>query len=202
MLMKHTILISLAATGMALVSCNDDLVPANPGLQAVEIQATSYKLLGGQGYIALLKENGTPEDAIYVLHTNSRQAFSRNLEVLSIAETADGIDVRLDNGGGIRFSVDALSGASFTGYGLSTASGEGYYSSFYGSGKPLADPDVADIRCNCVENTNSNSGNCDAGGKGSTECNIEHGGTIVGNGISFKCSVKCSDGYYACCKSI
>lgn len=43
------------------------------------------------------------------------------------------------------------------------------------------------------------SGPCISGGLGTEECSIGAGIEILGYGTSFQCSVKCRDGFYACC---
>ena len=40
---------------------------------------------------------------------------------------------------------------------------------------------------------------CHNGGPGSISCSIEGGINVAGYGVSAKCSVSCSSGYYACC---
>ncbi|MCC7504036.1 MAG: hypothetical protein IT259_01995 [Saprospiraceae bacterium] len=61
-------------------------------------------------------------------------------------------------------------------------------------------PPVAEIvKCDCIEENTPDQGNCDAGGQGASECSYSEsagGGSVS---VSASCTVKCGNGYYACC---
>lgn len=159
-----------------------------------------YQIIGGDGYVVLLKTLSNDQDDIFILFTNTFHQFGVSIDVKSINETANGLEISLKNGNVLRWTVGPDMGATYSGYGLSKVSGNYYHPFFYGVDGPLQDPDVSEVSCKCRANTEKPS--CDHGGKGSTECSIEHGGTLVGSGIQMKCAVKCEPGYYACCKNI
>ncbi len=197
--MKHTYAFLSFVIWSALSSCNkdQDIAPKAPSL-APSI-STSYQLIGGQGYVVFLKTEGDTADPIFVLRTDSLYAFNNDLSVREISESNEGIHALLEDGSTLQLSLDMSSKARFKGFALSTVSGEYYYTRFYSNGRPNSNPDVGIVKCQCFENTVSRS--CDAGGKGATDCSIEHSGSIAGTGVNFKCNVKCGSGYFACCRN-
>ncbi len=197
--MKHTYAFFSLALFAALISCNKDpetFTKTGPELTSV---ATSFHLIGGKGYVILIKTSGHASDPIYVLRTDSSYAFDRTISVIGVSESDKGIDILQEDGTHVQLGVGSSSEGKFNGYGLSTVSGEYHYLNFYRDGRPVVDPDVDIVKCQCIENSVSRA--CDAGGRGATDCSIEHSGSIAGTGVNFKCNVKCGTGYFACCRN-
>lgn len=198
--MKNIRLILLLAALCPIFSCDTEREITKTDGLSTRSGLLDYKMIAGNGYVVLLKSIGSSSDPIFVLFTQTQQNLQQNLQVQSIREVFNGLIIELGSGNAIRWSVGPDSTANYSGYGLTKVSGTQVYPLFYGNGGPLPDPDVAEVSCKCK--VNNDKSNCDHGGKGSTECSIEHGGTLVGSGIQMKCTVKCEIGYYACCKNI
>ncbi|MBK9109856.1 MAG: hypothetical protein IPM92_16160 [Saprospiraceae bacterium] len=198
--MKFIKLILLMATLCPILSCDSEREFAKTDSLMTRSESMDYHMIGGNGYVVLLKSQGTSSEAIFVLYTQSKHLFQQNLKLHAVREVFNGLIIELVSGKTIRWSVGPDVTAHYSGYGLTKVSGPEVYPFFYGNGGPLSDPDVEEVSCKCKANTDKS--NCDHGGKGSTECTIEHGGTLVGSGIQMKCGVKCETGYYACCKNL
>ncbi|MBK8954012.1 MAG: hypothetical protein IPM34_00440 [Saprospiraceae bacterium] len=197
--MKHThFLISMFI--FCLISCDQDRELLKENNLSIRNNTTSYQITGIPGYQILLKTKGNAQDEIYILSTNSVRDFQQHIEVRQLRELDSGLEIELDSGDKIRWMLGNDPVANVTGYSLAKVSGNYYHPFFYGYNGPLSNPDVDKVSCKCKENTIKAS--CDHGGRGATECSVEHGGTLVGSGIQMKCNVKCEPGYYACCKNI
>lgn len=197
--MKHLNLILFF--GMSLfMSC--DVERENELIQNLKgrSQTEMYRLIAKNDYLVLLKESVQDTDLIYILFDNKEHEYQQSLEVRNIVTSETGIDIQLAAGYNLQWSVDENSTSDQSGYGLSILKGKGYFPFFYGSSGPLQDPDVNIVKCRCrPEGQNYN---CDSGGRGATECSVEHRGSMMGTGMDFKCSVKCGEGFYACCSNL
>jgi len=185
----------------SIISC-DVAEPELTGTQALQPRNVSqeYRLIGKHGYLVLLKENGNENDEIFVLFDGQSHDFQQNLAVARVVATDANLEVQLASGYVMRWTVQQDPLADETGYGLTRIQGSGYYPYFYGPQGPLHDPDVNIVKCKCRPNAENY--NCDSGGRGATECSVEHGGSMVGTGVNFKCATKCGEGYYACCTNL
>lgn len=198
--MRHTLYYILFSSSLLFMSCDKE-VASNVSTHDVYHLATEKYTLRAMDYrLLLLKNEATINDDIYILNLDIKQNFTRTLEIASIDETQYGITLNLVNGHLIKLSIQNKDLADFQGNSLSIVSGPYHHSLFYSQNGILDEPEVEFIKCKC--NTYATTENCDAGGKGSADCSISASATGAGTGIQEKCSVKCSTGYYACCKSV
>ncbi|MFZ1255544.1 MAG: hypothetical protein WAR77_04285 [Saprospiraceae bacterium] len=196
--MKHLLFIFLPIASLAMYSCSKETEQSQFIQQAVTSVPTHYRLLGGNGFVVLLKQYGTVADNIYILRTNQFHDVNRDVYISRLNEFNEGLDIKEANGRQLIFSLASSMHADFYGYSLSIVSGLENFTLFYNNGNPKSNPDVDAVKCAC-KGINSVS-TCDSGGNGATDCSIETTANVAGTGITDKCTVKCGDGYYACCK--
>lgn len=194
--MRH-IIVFMAATCMFICSCSTE--PEIPISKTAQLKqrSDSYQILGGENYVVLLKQHGSPDDDIYILRNHQISHFSQTISVINITEMNEGWDVLQSNGNHLIFKLNNNSSANYYGYSLTIVSGPENYTRFYNDGIPKVNPDIEAVKCGCK--TSNEVGKCDAGGTGATECSIETSGGAFGNDLTEKCQVKCGEGHYACC---
>lgn len=196
--MKHIMpLLGIFLLATMSNSCTPEEQESPSRLKSRSSTPVEYRLIGGEGFLALFKQNGNHSDDIFILRNSSRLNIDQSLSVQRINQEAERLEVSLSNGSKMFWSVNAQLQADYYGFSLAVVSGPSNYDLFYKNGLPRSNPDVQNVRCVCKSNWEV--AKCDAGGAGSTDCAIESGGTLAGLGLNDKCSVKCGTGHYACC---
>ncbi|MBK9109857.1 MAG: hypothetical protein IPM92_16165 [Saprospiraceae bacterium] len=198
--MRHTLYSILFWSCLLFIACDEDVPSGKNTHELLHLSSEPYTLRAIDHYLLLLKNDATTNDDVYILRRDFKENFTKSLELASIDETQNGIELRLVDGQSIKLSIQSKDRADFFGNSLSKVSGAYHHKLFYNQNGILDEPEVEYIKCKCY--TNSTSEKCDAGGKGSPDCNISGSATGAGTGIQEKCSVKCSSGFYACCKSV
>lgn len=200
MIMRHTCFFFSILICLFFISCEEDAPPQLVNSVAAKKASVAYTFLSTGQDIVLLKTNGQTDDPVYILETPFIPTFKKELQVDNIRETDHGIAVKLTDGSEFKMLVSGPDSSAYLGSGLSIVSGPRHYKLFYDDSGPLSDPDVGAIQCKC--NLNSTQEKCDTGGKGAADCSIS--GSASGGGSNFqeRCSVKCSTGFYACCKGV
>ncbi|HRG67279.1 MAG TPA: hypothetical protein PLS73_00440 [Saprospiraceae bacterium] len=196
--MKQALFLLAACSSMFWCACQNetDVHPATTS--SVNIAPSSYRLIGGNSYLVLLKESGNAEDLIYVFRNQSNNSVNQIIQVLAITELQDGLDVLKADGSHIVLATRTDLPAHYHGYSLAKLSGSVNQARFYEHGFPKSNPDVDAVKCACKTLPQKES--CDSGGMGATDCSVEVSGTVAGSGVTERCSVKCGEGTYACCK--
>jgi len=194
---QHLFLLALCS-GILWSACQSETEEHLATKSALSVTAESYRLLGGSTYLVLLKESGNATDPIYVFRNHANNAINQVIQAVAITEFQDGLDVLKADGSHLILSIRPDLPAQYHGYSLATLSGKVNHERFYQNGFPKSNPDVDAVKCGCKTLPQKES--CDSGGMGATDCSVEVSGTVAGSGVTERCSVKCGEGTYACCK--
>lgn len=194
---QHLFLLAVCSCilGSACQNESDEHISTNSALRVASIP---YRLLGGNTFLVLLKETGNAQDFIYVFRNHENNPINQTIQVVAVSEFQDGLDVLKSDGSHLILSTRADIPANYHGYSLVTLSGSVNQNRFYQNGFPNSNPDVDAVKCGCKTLPQKES--CDSGGMGATDCSVEVSGTVAGSGVTERCSVKCGEGTYACCK--
>lgn len=196
--MKQHLFLLAVCSGILWSACQNEPEEHISTNSAIRAAAVPYRLIGGNTYLVLLKETGNAQDLIYVFRNHEDNTINQSIQVVGVSEFQDGLDVLKTDGSHLILSTRADIPANYHGYSLAALSGSVNQNRFYENGFPNSNPDVDAVKCGCK--TLPQKETCDSGGMGATDCSVEVSGTVAGSGVTERCSVKCGEGTYACCK--
>ncbi len=159
--------------------------------------------------VAVLEEVEGYDSTLFVLQVNGpvSGSFPRTLEGVSVQypESKNCVTFRVGATNALQFRISDSSGCPsssevYEGFGLTRVRNGATYQQFSAaltSGGVL--PPVSEITCKCFHYDPTFTYDCDNGGPGANECSVSTTFTVAGVSMSKSCTVKCDDGFIACC---
>ncbi|MDX1912966.1 MAG: hypothetical protein SFV22_15845 [Saprospiraceae bacterium] len=168
----------------------------NPANSGVEIRRT------GDGHIAaVVKNHRDLQNTYFVLKTMQPVLISAPIRLDNVNVTYSGECVVFQSRSDNTVIILRLPSAScpiqttanatiYEGFGLIRQKDTGIYTRLLDAPGATYPPVAELVKCDCIEDSAPDKEQCRAGGQGASECAYS---------ASASCSVKCGNGYYACC---
>lgn len=197
---------SCANSGESTATSAGQQAPKDPEQASVEIRKTA----DGQ-IAAIVKNHRELQNTYFVLSslepadlpgpismTNVDVTFSNECVVFQSKVDKSVVILRLPSSTCPIQSTDKS--VIFEGYGLARQQDAGRYGLLLNA-PGMTFPSTSDIlTCNCVDERITDDASCKAGGVGATECSYSSADTEGNSAMSSANALKCSKGYYACCR--
>lgn len=177
----------------------------NPESPSVEIRKTA------DGHIvAVVKNHPDFQNTFFVLKTLQPAQFSGPIRIDNINITFSGECVAFQSRTTPSALVLRLPSAAcpiqpsrittaFEGYGLIRQIDTHIYPGLLDAPGTTYPPVSELVKCDCFENSIPDKGQCDGGGQGASDCSYSESVAVGGVTVTASCTVKCGNGYYACC---